>query len=328
MQLKKNKFLLCYLWGYLWVIAPFLFPFPTFAQSVGEIDAPYIIFVGHARDYNNSWVVFRNGLVAGMNRMNLNIELRNAPTGNLDDIENLVNSAIAAKPDGLILTVPREDLARKWVSDAQAQNIPVIVVGSSGIANYEDKGKFPLISIGQNHYQAGFLAGKKLRKQNIEKVLCLVPRTDVNEHLERCRGAGDGLNQSIDVYSLDVVNNNLQQFFEAYLETYPELQTIILTEITILKNVRGVLNSFPKGKDISLVSFGLTRSAAYLIQSKEQLLFSIDSQPFLQGYTAAMIYNNYFRHGIIWGSNHVATGPDIIDSRKVRDIASFAGTIR
>ncbi|MCH9853543.1 MAG: substrate-binding domain-containing protein [Alphaproteobacteria bacterium] len=296
-------------------------------------DAPYIIFVGHGRDYNNSWIVFRNGLVAGMNRFGLNIELRNAPKGDLSDVNNLMESAIAAKPDGLILSVPRDDLAREWAQKAQKNNIPVIFVGTSGIShiggdNLQNQQKFPLISIGQDHYQSGFLLGKTLRQSGKTNAICFVPRTDIDEYLMRCQGAADGLNQRLDIFSLDKIRNNLSQFLKDYLAENPELQTIIVTEITALNDMRKKLNAITGNENISLVSFGLTRRAAQFIRAKGQVMFTIDEQPFLQGYTAAMIYHNYFQHGIIWGNRHIATGPQIIDASEARSIVNFAGTIR
>ncbi len=321
-QLKHSTLTLLSVLALLCVSIP-----PAHGQATGKA-LPYIIFVGHARDYNNSWTIFRNGLIAGMNRLHLNIELRNSPTGNLEDIDALVVSAIRAKPDGLILSAPREDLARKWASMAQAANIPVVLVGSSGLSDFVNTGPFPLISIGQDNYQAGFTIGKKLRKDNVTNVICMVPRTDVDEHLLRCRGASDGLDKDIPVFSLDDIDGNLNDFFESYLAENPNLQNIIITEITGLSIIQKTLEQFPNGKKISMVSFGLTRKAAYQLQSKDRILFIIDSQPFLQGYSAAMIYNNYFRHGVVWGNSHISTGPDIMTSGKVRKIASFAGSIR
>ena len=305
---------------------------PAYGQVTRD-DVPYIIFVNHGRDYNNSWIVFRNGLVAGMNRFGLNIELRNAPKGALADVNDLVESAIAAKPDGLILSVPRDDIARQWAQKAQANNIPVVFVGTSGIANIgitnsQNQQRFPLISIGQDHYQSGFLLGKTLKKSGKTNAICLVPRTDIDEYITRCKGAADGLNQNLDIFSRDKIRNNLTQFLTDYLVKNPDLQTIIITEITALKDIRKKLNALTGNDKISLVSFGLTRTAAQLIRAKGQVIFTIDEQPFLQGYTAAMIYHNYFQHGIIWGNHHIATGPQIMNASNVGSIVNFAGTIR
>ncbi|MCH9843891.1 MAG: substrate-binding domain-containing protein [Alphaproteobacteria bacterium] len=312
---------------------------PAYGQErLARDDVPYIIFVNHGRDYNNSWIVFRNGLVAGMNRFGLNIELRNAPKGELSDVNDLVESAIAAKPDGLILSVPRDEMAREWAQQAQANNIPVIFVGTSGISNVggsnvggsnlQNQQRFPLISIGQDHYQSGFLLGKRLKKLGKSNAICFVPRTDIDEYVTRCKGAADGLNQNLDIFSRDKIRNNLSQFLKDYLAQNPELQTIIITEITALNDIRKKLNAITGNENISLVSFGLTRRAAQFIRAKGQVLFTIDEQPFLQGYTAAMIYHNYFQHGIIWGNRHIPTGPQIINASKVGSIVNFAGTIR
>ncbi len=319
---------------FILLIAILISPSPAYGQNapaygqVARDDVPYIIFVNHGRDYNNNWIVFRNGLVAGMNRFGLNIELRNAPKGTLTDVNDLVESAIAAKPDGLILSVPRDDMARKWAEKAQANNIPVVFVGTSGIANLQNQQRFPFISIGQDHYQSGFLLGKTLKKTGKSNAICLVPRTDIDEYIARCKGAADGLNQNLDIFSSDKIRNNLTQFLTDYLPQNPDLQTIIITEITALDDVRKKLNAITGGDKIALVSFGLTRTAAQLIRVKGQVLFTIDEQPFLQGYTAAMIYHNYFRHGIIWGNHHIATGPQIMNASKVGSIVNFAGTIR
>ncbi len=289
--------------------------------------AAKIIFINHARDYTNSWKIFRNGLVAGMNNLNINIEIRNPPTGNLDDMERLVQTAINAKPDGLILSVPRQELALKWTMHAQQKNIPVILVGSLGISHFENQGNFPLISIGADAYQSGFNAGKKLKNDALTTAICFVPRTDTDEYLQRCRGTSDGIGKPIAIFSLDKIGVDLVKFLTLYLKKNKNLQTIIMTETDQLKILYKALRTI-KREDIGIVTFGLTRDSAYLIRQKTQILFAVDSQPFLQGYMAVMIFNNYYQHGVLWGSTHVSTGPHMITSNNIASIVSFAGSIR
>ena len=322
-----NNFLvaLILLWKFL-IISVFLLnglaASPSFAQRANQI-----IFISHSRDYDEQWNIFRNGIVAGMNRLNIQIELRNPPTGTVEDMERLIETAIEAKPQGLILSVPRHDLAQKWAMRAQSQNIPVILVGTHEMPDFKNKGRFPLITIGAGQYQAGLLAGEQLRAHGKTNAICIIPRDDVETYLQRCRGVSDAIGKELPVFSLDKIGKNVEAFITDYVAKNPSIQSIILTHSLHHRKIQEALTAIER-EDIGIAIFGLTRSAAYSIRIKKQLLFAIDTQPFLQGYMATIIFNNYYQYGMVWAGRHIETGPSILTADNIRNLVNFAGSIR
>jgi simple sugar transport system substrate-binding protein len=62
--------------------------------------------------------------------MNVKVEYRNPPTGDLADMARIVQQAAASNPDGIIVTIADYDVLSGPVRNAVDKGIPVITINS------------------------------------------------------------------------------------------------------------------------------------------------------------------------------------------------------
>jgi simple sugar transport system substrate-binding protein len=78
------------------------------------------------------------------------------------------------------------------------------------------------------------------------------------------------------------------------------------------------------GSQAKVVTFDLNADVANAIKDKK-IEFSIDQQPFVQGYMAVtMLYLNLTNGNDIGGGKPVLTGPSFVDSTNIEKIATYA----
>jgi simple sugar transport system substrate-binding protein len=78
------------------------------------------------------------------------------------------------------------------------------------------------------------------------------------------------------------------------------------------------------GSDAKVVTFDLNADAAQAIKNGE-IEFSIDQQPYVQGYMAVTsLYLNLLNGNDMGGGGPVLTGPSFVDSENIDVIVPFA----
>ena len=111
-----------------WKILPLLacavslsFPLTTFAQR-----KPKIIMVTHGQAADSFWLIVQNGADAAAEETNSDLEYRSPGKFDLTAMAQLIDAAVASKPDGLIVTIPDAAVLSRSIQAAVAAKIPVI----------------------------------------------------------------------------------------------------------------------------------------------------------------------------------------------------------
>ena len=84
-----------------------------------------IIVVTHGSDTDAFWGVVRNGVEAAKKDTGADVQYRNPPTGDLNEMASLIEAAIAQKPDGIVVSIPAPDILGGPIKAAVAAGIPV-----------------------------------------------------------------------------------------------------------------------------------------------------------------------------------------------------------
>lgn len=174
-------------------------PIMASAQS-GDGKLNYIL-VSHAPDSDSWWNTVKNGIALAGKQMDVNVEYRNPPTGDLADMARIIEQAAASQPDGIITTLADYDVLSGPIKAAVAQGIDVIIMNSGTPAQAAEVGA--LMYVGQPEYDAGLAAGQRAKKDGIASFLCVNHYISSPSSTERCQGFADGLgvelgNQMID----------------------------------------------------------------------------------------------------------------------------------
>ena len=129
------------------------------------------VLISHAPDSDSWWNTIKNAIKIAADQMDVTVEYRNPPTGDLADMARIVQQAAASNPDGIIITIADFDVLSGPVMDAVDRGIPVITINSGTPEQSEKLGA--LMHIGQPEYAAGFGAGKRAKATGVTAFLCV-----------------------------------------------------------------------------------------------------------------------------------------------------------
>lgn len=243
--------------------------------------------IAHAGTGDPFWNVEFNGakMAAAQAGIDLQILAPETPNDIARQVE-LLNAAIAAKPSGIALSIPDENAFSFSLREARRRGIKLVAF------NAEPRGKNNKLAyeafIGMDEYLAGIRAGERaLASGRVQKRAMVAIHQAGHIGLEqRFRGIKEVLaKKNIKVDKLDVGSDASQalEIMRGYLNANPDASAIFCVGPPTL-HVIGKFVQREKRK-IYLASFDLTPLTLRFIE-KGILDFSIDQQPFMQGYMA------------------------------------------
>ena len=99
----------------------------TAAQAEGE----RYVLVSHAPDSDSWWNIHQRTVLAlAGEQMNVEVEYRNPPTGDLADMARIIEQAAASGPDGIITTLADPDVLSGPIQAAVDAGIDVVIINS------------------------------------------------------------------------------------------------------------------------------------------------------------------------------------------------------
>jgi len=145
----------------------------------------YIIGVFHADVSNSFSSVVKKGVEQAGKDLGIKVEFVGPDKFDVVAEGQLIEAAIAKKPDGLFVSLPDCDALKPMVHDALAAGIPVMSF-NAGAACFRDAGS--LVHVAEDGIQGGIGAGDRLVALGAKNVICLVHEPG-NAFLEdRCKG--------------------------------------------------------------------------------------------------------------------------------------------
>ncbi|MCS7261597.1 MAG: sugar ABC transporter substrate-binding protein [Anaerolineae bacterium] len=252
------------------------------------------------------------------------VELKSG--GSLDPVEQsqLVENYVAAKVDGIIVSLANPDALKDAVKKAVDAGIPVITI-NSGVDVYKELGA--LTHIGQTEFVAGQGAGEKLNAAGAKKVLCVI-HEEANIGLEqRCDGIKDTFKGELERFNVattgvrDVAGT--VSAIQNKLIADPSIDAIVALNTIIAIAARDAVKAIG-GKQL-LATFDLSPDVLAAIEAGE-MLFAIDQQQYLQGYLPVVFLYLYKTNlNTVGGGLPVLTGPGFVDksnAAQVKDLAA------
>ncbi len=277
-------------------------------QAPRRTDTVRIAVVTHGQASSPFWVIVRNGIDAAARQTDASVSYASPDTYSVPRMRALIDTAVAARPDGLVVSIPSPGVAES-IRRAVAAGIPVVSINSGSDA-FRRLGV--LAHVGQPEDRAGAGAGERLAKAGVRRGLCVNHEPD-NEGLRlRCRGFAQALRQAggtAEVVAVDVQNR---------AETRAKLATAIRA-----RRVDGVLTLNTDGAEAALdasrgrggvhvATFDLSPRVLDAIRAGS-MDFAVDQQAYLQGYLPVMLLSQRIRYGLFPAEGDVvATGPSFV----------------
>ena len=165
--------------------------------AVGLIASPAVaegeryVLISHAPDSDSWWNTIKNAIKLAGEQMDVTVEYRNPPTGDLADMARIVEQASATNPDGIIVSIADFDVLSGPIGSAVDKGIPVITINSG--TQEQSLALGALMHVGQPEYDAGHGAGLKAKAAGASSFLCVNHYITNPASVERCQGFADAL---------------------------------------------------------------------------------------------------------------------------------------
>jgi simple sugar transport system substrate-binding protein len=276
-----------------------------------------IAMITHEAPGSTFWDRVRNGADTAAKQLGVTLKYSNDPDSGKQ--ATLVQNAIDSKADGIAVTLAAPEAVGPTVAKAAEAGIPTVAL-NSGLDTYQKYGA--LMYFGSDEAIAGQAVGTRLTQAGAGKALCVIHEQGNSSLETRCAGVKQNFpnTENINVNGSDLPS--VQQSLQAKLQ-----QDTSITDIVTLD--AGIANAAVQAQDsagthASIATFDLSPDVVKAIQGG-QIEFSVDQQPYLQGYLAVeALWLQLTNGNDIGGGSPVLTGPSFVDKANIDKIATFA----
>lgn len=237
------------------------------------------------------------------------------------DAARLIDSAISQGAAAII--------APNWVPEAEdaafkraaGKGIPLIVYNAGGIESANKLGA--LNYVGSDEIAAGKAGGEFLGKNGAKSVLCVNTVPGASNTEARCRGIAEGIKASGGTSKqLPMPSSNfgnptaVTQGVKAALLKDESIDAVVTISTQDADSAASAIQQAGVADRVKLGTFDMDESQLSRIKGGTQL-FSIDQQPYMQGYLAVSLANGYLKYGLELPQRPLLTGPAIISADNV-----------
>ncbi len=276
-----------------------------------------IAMVTHSGEGDTFWDIVKNG--AEQAAAKDNVEFLYAADKEGKGQAQLIDSYVAKKVDGIVVTLAKPEAVRASVEKAVAAGIPVVTINAGG----EHSGAAGALShIGQEESVAGEAVGEELNKRGRKKALCVIHEQG-NVSLEaRCAGVKKAFRGTVE--NLNVEGTNMPastSSIEAKLQTGRDIDTVVTLGAPFAAAT--VKAKAGAGSEAEVNTFDLNAEVVKQLKAKE-IGFAVDQQPYLQGYLAVDgLWLHKTNGNVLGGGKPVLTGPALVTDKDVPALEKY-----
>lgn len=289
---------------------------PTNAVAGSRIT---VAMVTHGQSFDPFWSLVQKGAQQAASDFNVALTYQSPSTTNPQAQATLITQAAAKKPDAMVVTIPDPAVLTGRIRQVSSAGIPVVVV-NVGDTVYQSVGA--LTYVGQPDYLAGVEAAKTMARAGVRHALCVIHEAQNVALTDRCAGFTRQLTASGgSVQTLHVNGAQLHQADSAIQQALtrdPAINGVLTTGILGFEAAGGALQSLNELGTMKFGTFDVSTNGLTAVENG-QLMFLIDQQPFLEGYTAVQVAAFDVRYG-----QHpyqpIYTGPSFVTKANVAQI--------
>lgn len=295
-------------------------PVASGAEGGGQVastDRMKIAVITHAPPGDTFWDIIRKGAEEAAAKDNVELQYLGDPDGGRQS--QLIEQAVDQGVDGIAVTLAKPDAMAGALKKATDAGIPIVSL-NAGEDRFKDLGAFA--HFGSDEQLAGEAAGEKLKSEGIKKPICVIQDQGHVGLEARCAGVKKVVPATEVLYVQGTDMTQVESTSTAKLQADAEADAIIglgaPITMTLLK-AKTTANS-----DVNVVSFDMNPQLVTEIQ-EGNVLFTVDQQPWLQGYMAVdSLWQNHRGGFTIGGGQATLTGPTIVDKEVADRISTFA----
>jgi simple sugar transport system substrate-binding protein len=288
---------------FAWLAASFLMTGAVALPATAADKQLYIIGVFHADVSNSFSSVVKKGVEQAGKDLNVKVEFVGPDKFDVVAEGQLIEAAIAKKPDGLFVSLPDCDALKPMMDDAKKAGIPVMSF-NAGASCFKKAGS--LVHVAEDGVGAGMGAGERLVALGAKNVICLNHEVGNAILEDRCNGMKAALQKAggkLSVVPTSLADPSVTKgALEAAFLKDPTIDAIggewgggpspavIEQTLTDLKlNGKVIVSYFDPGSDtLPMIKNG-------------KVAFMTSQVPFNQGYLPVEFLAAYLRYGVLPG---------------------------
>jgi simple sugar transport system substrate-binding protein len=276
-----------------------------------------VALITHAEAGDTFWDIVRKGAEEASAKDNVELLYTSDPEAGRQ--AQLVQQAIDQKVDGIAVTLATPDALKDVLKKATDAGIPVVSL-NAGEGVSAQLGAFT--HFGSNEKLAGEAVGTRLASLNMKHPVCVIQQQGHVGLEARCAGVKAKVPGTEILYVDGKDMTAVQSTATAKLQAAKDADVIIglgaPITLTLLKSVTDA------GSSAKVASFDLNADLAQKIVDGS-VIFTVDQQPWLQGYMSIDSLWQAKRGGFkLGGGQPVLTGPTIVDQSNASDVLKFA----
>ncbi|ALR78123.1 hypothetical protein AO703_18130 [[Enterobacter] lignolyticus] len=282
------------------------------ADSTADKPPVRIAFVTHGQAGDSYWNALKKGMEDAAKETGAKVSYQAPEAFDPIAMSRMIDAAVAAKVNGLVVSVPDANALQKSIQAANAAGIPVIVVDSGENDVKKVGAKFYIGSAAE--YDAGKQAGIRFKEAGVKNPICLNHEVGNVSIDDRCRGFKDGMDGNAPQVAMTMDPTDVTSRVGAYLASHPNVDGILATSSSVA-NV--LINDLRKKGTLTKYKFGSFDVSPELLEgvAKGDVFFALDAQQYMMGYLPVVMLNNNAKFGVM-PLNNIYTGPLFVNNKK------------
>lgn len=284
-------------------------------------DSARIVVVTHGQASDPFWSVAKNGVDLAAKDYGVTAEYRAPDTFDMVQMGQLIDAAVASRPDGLVVSIPDAAALGDSIRRAVGAGIPVVSM-NSGSDVYKDLGV--RAHVGQTELEAGIGGGERLKEAGVTNALCVNQEVG-NVALDlRCQGFTQGLGQGakVQVLSVSMDPTATNSAVKAALQQDTSINGILTLGPVGADPTLAALEEVGMLGSVKLATFDLSPNVLQAI-ADGKMEFAIDQQQLLQGYLPVAMLALNKRYGTL-PTGVIMTGPGFVTKENAAQVIELS----
>jgi simple sugar transport system substrate-binding protein len=279
-----------------------------------------VVFVTHGQSGDPYWSVVKNGMDDAAKALGVTAEYLAPETFDMAKMAQMITAAAASKPDGLVVSIPDADALSGPVKDAIAEGVPVMVIDSGGGKLTKELGG--LIYLGQSEYDAGVLAGERVKAMGVTNAVCLNHEVGNQSLDDRCAGFAKGLGVDVPVMQGVMDPTEEKSRTEAYLNAHPDVEFMLACGINAAEPALAALDELGLMGKVKLGTFDLSPGILQAV-ADGKMEWGIDAQQYLMGYIPVVQFDLMKKYKLMPVVDY-PTGPGFVTKDAAASVIELA----
>jgi len=248
-----------------------------------------------------------------------NVEFKYSGSGSIPEQANLIQNAIDSKVDGIAVSMPDPAALAPQIQKAVDAGIPVVVY-NAGDRDWQSSGA--LAFYGEPEVLAGEFAGTKLNELGSNKALCVLQAQGQVQLEDRCQGLTNTFSGTVEkLYAEGTDIPGYTSTVTSKLQQDPSIDAVVTLGpgpgVAVANAVKEA------GGKQKVATYAFNPDVIPLLQSGD-IAFTIDQQPWLQGYLAIdSLWWYKYNNSVVGAQQSVPTGPVVVDKSNIDALVPF-----